>query len=147
VSSNSKHAHAKSQCPHERAPPEYDIPNSSSLLSPFSINCQKGGVSLTTRWRIHAVIMGAEGVEEREELPKVLLELLLSLTYILNAFICRQIVKLTRQSPHIILKTLLHVVQSGHNWISNSVLDVTAKLRKLRIQRIQVIIKASLHPI
>jgi hypothetical protein len=91
--------------------------------------------------------MGAEGVEEREELPKVLLELLLSLTYILNAFICRQIVKLTRQSPHIILKTLLHVVQSGHNWISNSVLDVTAKLRKLRIQRIQVIIKASLHPI
>jgi hypothetical protein len=91
--------------------------------------------------------MGAEGVEERGELPKVLLELLLPLTYILNALICRHIVKLTRQSPHIILKTLLHVVQSSHNWISNSVLDVIAKLRKLRIQRIQVIIKASLHPI
>ena len=26
-------------------------------------------------WRIHAVIMGAEGVKERGELPKVLLEL------------------------------------------------------------------------
>jgi hypothetical protein len=36
---------------------------------------------------IHAIIMSAEGVEERGELPKVLLELLLPLTYILNAFI------------------------------------------------------------
>jgi hypothetical protein len=33
--------------------------------------------------------MSAEGVEERGELPKVLLELLLPLTYILNAFIGR----------------------------------------------------------
>jgi hypothetical protein len=91
--------------------------------------------------------MSVEGVEERGELPKVLLELLLPLTYILNTFIGRQIVKLTRQSPHIVLKTLLHVVQSVHNGISDSVLDVTAKLRKLRIYRIQVIIKVSLHPI
>jgi hypothetical protein len=36
-----------------------------SLLSPFSINCHKGEASLTTRWRIHAIIMSAEGVKER----------------------------------------------------------------------------------
>ena len=48
--------------------PEYDIPNFSSLLSPFGINCHKGGVSLITRWRVHAVVMGAESVEDRGEL-------------------------------------------------------------------------------
>jgi hypothetical protein len=40
-----------------------------SLLSPFGINCHKGGASLTTRWRIHAIIVSAEGVKERGELP------------------------------------------------------------------------------
>jgi hypothetical protein len=82
----------------------------SSLLSPFGINCHKGGASLTTRWRIHAIIVSAEGVKERGEMPKVLLELLLPLTYLLHAFIGREIVKLTRQSPHVVLETLLHIV-------------------------------------
>jgi hypothetical protein len=70
-------------------------PNFSSLLSPFGINCHKEGVSLITRWRVHAVVMGAEGVEERGELPEVSLELLLTLANILNAFIGGQVVKLT----------------------------------------------------
>jgi hypothetical protein len=91
--------------------------------------------------------MGAESVEDRGELPEVMLELLLPLTYILDAFICGQVVKLTGQGPHIILKALLHVVHSSHKWIMNSVLDVSAKLSKLRVQPIKVIIKVSLHPI
>jgi hypothetical protein len=82
----------------------------SSLLSPFGINFHKGGASLTTRWRIHAIIVSAEGVKERGELLKVLLELLLPLTYFLDAVIGGEIIKLTRQSPHVVLKTLLHVV-------------------------------------
>jgi hypothetical protein len=76
-----------------------------------------------------------------------MLELLLPLTYILDAFICGHVVKLTGQGPHIILKALLHVVHSSHNWIMNSVLDVSAKLSKLRVQPIKVIIKVSLHGI
>jgi hypothetical protein len=91
--------------------------------------------------------MGAESVEDRGELPEVMMELLLPLTYILDAFICGWVVKLTRQGPHIILKALLHVVHSSHNWIMNSVLDVSAKLSKLRVQPIKVIIKVSLHGI
>ena len=91
--------------------------------------------------------MGAESAKDRGELPEVMLELLLPLTYILDAFICGQVVKLTGQGPHIILKALLHVVHSSHNWIMNSVLDVSAKLSKLSVQPIKVIIKVSLHPI
>ena len=74
--------------------------------------------------------MGAESVEDRGELPEVML---LLLTDILDAFIGGQVVKLTGQGPHIILKALLHVVHSSHNWIMNSVLDVSAKLSKLRV--------------
>jgi hypothetical protein len=88
--------------------------------------------------------MGAESVKDRGELPEVLLELLLPLTYILDAFIGGQVVKLTGQGPHIILKALLYVVHSSHNWIMNRVLDVSAKLS---VQSIKVIIKVSLHPI
>jgi hypothetical protein len=91
--------------------------------------------------------MGAESVKERGELPEVILELLLPLTDILDAFIDGQVVKLIGQGPHIILKTLLHVVHSSHKWIMNSFLDVRAKFRKLRVKRIKVIIKASLHDI
>jgi hypothetical protein len=91
--------------------------------------------------------MSAEGVEERGELPVVSLELLLTLTDILNAFIGGQVVKLTRQGSHIILKTLLHVVHSSRKRIMNSFLDVRAKFRKLRVQRIKIIIKARLHGI
>jgi hypothetical protein len=65
------------------APPDYEL-----LLSPFGINCHKGGVSLITTWRVHVVVMGAESVKDRGELPEVMLELLLPLTYILDAFIC-----------------------------------------------------------
>ena len=75
--------------------------------------------------------MGTESVEDRGELPEVMLELLLPLTYILDAFICGEVVKLTRQGPHIILKALLHVVHSSHKWIMNSFLDVRVKFRKL----------------
>jgi hypothetical protein len=69
-------------------------PNFSSLLSPFGINCHKGGISLSTRWRVLTVVMSAEGVEERGELPEVSLELLLTLMDILNASIGGQVVKL-----------------------------------------------------
>jgi hypothetical protein len=55
-------------------------PNFSSLLSPFGINCHKEGISMITRWRVHAVVMSAEGVKERGELPEFSLELLLTLT-------------------------------------------------------------------
>jgi hypothetical protein len=55
----------------KRAPPECD--SFSSLLSPFGINCHKGGASLITWWRMHAIIVSAEGVKERGELPKILL--------------------------------------------------------------------------
>jgi hypothetical protein len=88
--------------------------------------------------------VGAESVEDRRELPEVML---LLLTDILDAFIGGQVVKLTGQGPHIILKALLHVVHSSHNWIMNRVLDVSAKLSKLSVQPIKVIIKVSLHPI
>jgi hypothetical protein len=105
----------------------------SSLLSPFGINCHKGGASLITWWRMHAIVVSVEGVKERGELPKVLLELLLPLTYLLHAVIGREIVKLTRQSSHVVLKTLLHVVESIHDGISDMILDVTAKFRELSV--------------
>jgi hypothetical protein len=91
--------------------------------------------------------MGAESVEDRGELPEIMLEMLLPLTNILDAFICGQVVKLIGQGPHIILKALLHVVYSSHNWIMNNVLDVSAKPSKLRVQPIKVIIKVRLHRI
>jgi hypothetical protein len=103
----------------------------SSLLSPFGINCHKGGASLITWWRMHAIVVSAEGVKERGELPKILLKLLLPLTDLLHAVIGREIVKLTRQSSHVVLKTLLHVVESVHDRISEMILNVTAKLRVL----------------
>jgi hypothetical protein len=105
----------------------------SSLLSPFGINCHKGGASLITWWRMHAIVVSVEGVKERGQLPKVLLELLLPLTYLLHAVIGREIVKLTRQSSHVVLKTLLHVVESIHDGISDMILDVTAKFRELSV--------------
>jgi hypothetical protein len=37
------------------------------------------------------------------------------------------------------LKTLLHVVHSGHDWIMNGVLDVSAKINKLRVHLIHLI--------
>jgi hypothetical protein len=82
---------------------------------------------------MHAIVVSVEGVKERGELSKVLLELLLPLTYLLHAFIGREIVKLTRQSSHVVLKTLLHVVESVHDGISDMVLDVTAKFRVLSV--------------
>jgi hypothetical protein len=94
-----------------------------------------------------AIVVSAEGVKERGELPKVLLELLLPLTYLLHAVIVREIVKLTRQSSHVVLKTLLHIVESVHDGISDMVLDVTAKFRVLSVLRIPVIIKSRLHGI
>jgi hypothetical protein len=53
---------------------------------------------------MHAIVVNAEGVKERGELAKVLLELLLPLTDLLHAVIGREIVKLTRQSSHVVLK-------------------------------------------
>jgi hypothetical protein len=105
----------------------------SSLLSPFGINCHKGEASLITWWRMHAIVVSAEGVKERGELSKVLLELLLPLTDLLHAFIGREIVKLTRQSSHVVLKILLHVVESVHDRISDMILNVTAKFRILSV--------------
>jgi hypothetical protein len=109
------------------------ITSLSSLLSPFGINCHKGGASLITWWRMHAIVVSAEGIKERGELAKVLLELLLPLTDLLHAVIGREIFKLTRQSSHVVLKTLLHVVESVHDRISDMSLNVTLKFRELSV--------------
>jgi hypothetical protein len=75
---HNKHAHAKSKCPHEL--PQTLISPSSSL-SPFGINCHKGGVSLGTwqRTQIHVVIVRAEAAKNGRELAEFILELLLPL--------------------------------------------------------------------
>jgi hypothetical protein len=96
---------------------------------------------------MHVVIVSAEGIKKRGELAKVLLELMLPLTDLMHAVIGREVVKLTRQSSHVILKTLLHIVQSGHDRISDSSLNVIAKLRILRVERILVTVKPRLHVI
>ena len=129
------HMHSLNVHINKQAPPEYDNFSffSCSLLSPFGINCHKGGASLIIWWRMHAIVVSAEGVKERGELPKVLLELLLPLTYLLHAVIGREIVKLTRQSSHVVLKTLLHVVESVHDRIGDISLNVTAKFRILSV--------------
>jgi hypothetical protein len=93
----------------------YNFSSLSSLLSPFGINCHKGEASLITWWRMHVIVVSAEGVKERGELSKVLLELLLPLTDLLHAVIGTEVVKLTRQSSHVVLKALLHVVESIHD--------------------------------
>ena len=96
-------------------PPERNarqlLSTSLPLLSPFGIDCQKGEASLITRRRMHVVVVSAEGVKQGGELAKILLELLLPLTYIMHVAICRKIVKLTGESTHVILKTLLHIIQ------------------------------------
>jgi hypothetical protein len=40
---------------------------------------------------------------------------------------------LTRQSTHIVLKALLHIVHSAHNGIMHTILDMSAKISKLRM--------------
>ena len=72
---------------------------------------------------------------------------MLPLTDIMHAVIGRKIVKLAGQSAHVILKTLLHIIQSGHDRISDISMNVIAKLRKLRVERILVTVKARLHVI
>ena len=96
---------------------------------------------------MHVVVVSAECVKKRGELAKILLELLLPLTYIMQAVICRKIVKLTGESTHVILKTLLHIIQPGHDRISDISVNVITKLRKLRVERIPVTVKARLHVI
>jgi hypothetical protein len=131
-----------------QTPPEYDNFSAlSSLLSPFHINCHKGEASLITWWRMHVIVVSAEGVKKRGELSKVLLELLLPLTDLLHAVIGREVIKLTRESSHVILKTLLHIVESGHDSISDICLNVIAKFRILSVERIPVTIKTRLHVI
>jgi hypothetical protein len=118
---------------HKQTPPEYDNFSSlSSLLSRFGINCHKGETSLITWWRMHVIVVSAESVKKRGELSKVLLELQLPLTDLVHVVIGRQVVKLTRQSSHV-LKTLLHIVESGHDRISDIILNVIAKFRILSV--------------
>jgi hypothetical protein len=67
-------------------------------LSPFGINCHKGGVSLGT-WRRtwkHAVIMRAEPIKDRGEPVEVILKLLPPLIKSMDAVTGRQSLKLTR---------------------------------------------------
>jgi hypothetical protein len=45
--------------------------------------------------------------------------------------------KLTRQSTRIVLKALLHIVHSGHDWIMHRILNVSAKISKLRMHPIK----------
>jgi hypothetical protein len=96
---------------------------------------------------MHVVVVRAECVKKRGELAKILLELLLPLTDIMHAVISRKIVKLAGQSTLVILKTLLHIIQHGHDRISDSSLNVITKVRKLRVERIPVTVKARLHVI
>jgi hypothetical protein len=91
--------------------------------------------------------VSAKGVKKRGELAKVLLELLLPLTDRMHAVICREVVKLTRQSSHVILKTLLHIVKSSHYRINDISLNVITKFRILSIERIPVTIKTGLYDI
>jgi hypothetical protein len=72
---------------------------------------------------------------------------LLPMTDLMHVVIGREVVKLTRQSSHVILKTLLHIVQSGHDRISDISLNVIAKFRILRVERIPVTVKTRLHVI
>jgi hypothetical protein len=74
--------------------------SSSSSLSPFGINCYKGGVSLGTRRRmqIHVVIVRDEDVENGGEMVEVILELLLPLIKSMDAITGRKSLKLTGQS-------------------------------------------------
>jgi hypothetical protein len=94
---------------------------------------------------MHVVVVSAECVKKRGELAKVLLELLLPLTDLMHAVIGREVVKLTRQSSHVILKTLLHIVKSGHDRISDISLNVITKSRILSVERIPVTVKTGLH--
>jgi hypothetical protein len=96
---------------------------------------------------MHVVVVRAECVKKRGELAKILLELLLPLTDLMHAVIGREIVKLTRQSSHVILKTLLHIIQSGHDRISGISVNVITKVRKLRVERVPVTVKARLQVI
>jgi hypothetical protein len=82
---------------------------------------------------MHVIVVSAEGVKKRGELSKVLLELLLPLTDLMHVVIGREVVKLTRQSSHVILKTLLHIIESGHDWISDISLNVTAKFSTFNV--------------
>jgi hypothetical protein len=90
---------------------------------------------------MHVVVVSAESVKQGGELAKILLELLLPLTYIMHVVICRKIVKLTEESTHVILKTLLHIIQPGHDRISDISVNLITKLRKLRVERIPVTVK------
>ena len=96
---------------------------------------------------MHVVVVSAEGVKQGGELAKILLELLLPLTYIMHVVICRKIVKLTGESTHVILKTLLHIIQPGHDGISDISVNLITKVRKFRVERIPVTVKARLHVI
>ena len=96
---------------------------------------------------MHVVVVSAESVKQGGELAKILLELLLPLTDIMHVVICRKIVKLAGESAHVILKTLLHIIQLGHDRISDISVNMITKLRKLRVERIPVTVKARLHVI
>src|SRR5688572_1260391 len=96
---------------------------------------------------MHVVVVSAESVKQGGELAKILLELLLPLAYIMHVVICRKIVKLTGESTHVILKTLLHIIQPGHDRISDISVNLITKLRKLRVERIPITVKARLHVI
>jgi hypothetical protein len=63
-----------------------------------------------------------EVVENGGELAEVILELLLPLIKSMDAITGRKSLKLTGQGTHIILKALLHVVHSTHDWIMNNIL-------------------------
>jgi hypothetical protein len=113
-----------------------------SSLSPVGIDCHKGGVALGTqrRTRLHAIIMRAKAVKDGGELAEVILMLLLPLIKSMDVVTSRQSLKLIGQSTHIVLKALLHVVHFAHDGIMNSILNTRAKIIKLRVHPIQMII-------
>ena len=61
----------------------------------------------------------------------------------MNAITGRQSLKLTRQSTHIVLKALLHIVHSAHDWIMHNILNVSAEINKLKLHSIKLSINNS----
>jgi hypothetical protein len=87
--------------------------------------------------------MRAKVVKDGGELDKIILKLLLPLIKRMDAVIGRQSVKLTRQSAHIVLKALLHVVHSTHYGIMHSILNMKAEIIELSVHPIKLIINKS----
>jgi hypothetical protein len=72
-----------------------------------------------------------KAIKNGGELVEIILKLLMRLIKSMDAVTTRQSLKLTGQSTHIVLKSMLHVVHSAHDGIMNNILNTRAKIIKL----------------